>query len=99
MKPQTGFYPMPYKQNQRAFPVQQRRGRGNVPCASISSRMGARTNNPPTRHTIDIQQLAQNQGVQQTAAKLKFKANTRNQPGGIVAGSQGGDRAQGIQVL
>ena len=85
-------------------PVQQRRGRGNVPCASVSGRMGART-------TIGIQQrnrLAQNQAVQRqqaaaaaaaAAAKLKFNANARNQPGGIVAGSQGGDRAQGIQVL
>ena len=82
-------------------PVQQRRGRGNVPCASVSGRMGART-------TIGIQQrnrLAQNQAVQRqqaaaaTAAKLKFNANARNQPEGIVAGSQAVYRAQGIQVL
>ena len=91
-------------------PVQQRRGRGNKPCASISG-MGARTTNPSTRHT-GIQKsykLAQNQDVQKqqaaaaaAAAKLKFNANARNQPEAIVAGSHGvvvcGDRAQGMQV-
>ena len=89
-------------------PVQQQRGRGNVPRGSISGGMGARTNNPSTQRTVGVQQrnMAQNQAVQQqqaaaAAAKLKFNANARNQPEPIAASSQGvvgGDRAQGMQV-
>jgi len=87
-------------------PVQQQRGRGNVPRASISGTMGARTANPSTtQRTVGVQQrnqlAAQNQAVQQQqAAKLKFNANARNQPDAIAAGGQGvvgGDRA-GMQV-
>ena len=83
-------------------PVQQQRGRGNVPRG-----MGARSSNPSTiQRTVGVQQrnqLAQNQAVQQqqaAAAKLKFNANARNQPEPIAAGSQGvvgGDRSQGMQ--
>ena len=87
-------------------PVQQQRGRGNVPRGSISGGMGARTSNPSTQRTVAVQQrnqMAQNQAAQQqaAAAKLKFNANARNQPDAIAAGSQGvvgGDRAQGMQV-
>lgn len=90
-------------------PVQQQRGRGNVPRGSISSSMGTRSSNPSTtQRTVGVQQrnqLAQSQAVQQqqaaAAAKLKFNANARNQPEAIAAGSQGvvgGDRGQGMQV-
>ena len=92
-------------------PVQQQRGRGNVPRGSSISGMGARSSNPSTQRTVGVQQrnqLAQNQAAQQqqaaaaAAAKLKFNANARNQPEAIATGSQGGvvggDRAQGMQV-
>lgn len=89
-------------------PVQQQRGRGNVPRGSISGGMGARSTNPSTsQRTVGVQQrnqLAQNQAVQQqqaAAAKLKFNANARNQPEAMAAGGQGvvgGDRSQGMQV-
>ena len=88
-------------------PVQQQRGRGNVPRGNISGGKGARSSNPSTnQRTVGVQQrnqLAQNQAVQQrqaAAAKLKFNANARNQPEPIAAGSQGvvgGDRSQGMQ--
>lgn len=90
-------------------PVQQQRGRGNVPRGNISGGMGARSSNPSTnQRTVGVQQrnqLAQNQAVQQqqaAAAKLKFNANARNQPEPIAAGSQGvvgGDRSQGMQGI
>ena len=87
-------------------PVQQQRGRGNVPRTSISGGMAARANNPSTQRTVGVQQrnqMAQNQAVQQqqAAAKLKFNANARNQPEAIATGNQGvvgGDRAQGMPV-
>lgn len=88
-------------------PVQQQRGRGNVPRSSISGGMGTRSTNPSTnQRTVGVQQrVAQNQAVQQqqaaAAAKLKFNANARNQPEAMPAGGQGvvgADRAQGMQV-
>ena len=89
-------------------PVQQQRGRGNVPRSSISGGgMGARSNNPSAnQRTVGVQQrVAQSQAVQQqqaaAAAKLKFNANARNQPEAMAASGQGvvgGDRAQGMQV-
>lgn len=91
-------------------PVQQQRGRGNVPRANMGGSMGTRNTNPSTtQRPVGVQQrnqLAQNQAVQQqqaaaAAAKLKFNANARNQPDPIATGGQGvvgGDRSQGMQV-